>query len=110
MSTTTARRSIDYWRNVVQRELKQDFHLDLTPYRLEAPFDYDASRKATILQNKSLVRREYFFLPGHIHRWIHFYGTIPSIDSWVWASMPDGRIWYEGYQQYGSDVISKLTI
>lgn len=99
--------AFDYWRNADRPS--QNFQLEVTPGRLEGPFDYNASKLHFVVRNESLVRREYYLLAGHVHRWLFLYDDVPRADSWIWKLMPEGRIWYNGYQDYGTDVVDKLT-
>jgi hypothetical protein len=104
---TNMRRGYDYWRSA-NRDVK-DFNWELTPDRVESPWQYDATKMVKIERNESLLRREYYLLPGNIQRWLFLYDDIPSADSWIWKAMPDGRTWLEGYREYGADVVNKLT-
>ena len=52
--------------------------------------------------------REYFALPGRIHKWIELYDQVPGPDSWAWKYYPDGQFWNEKVQKYGNSVLEKV--
>ena len=47
--------------------------------------------KSTLLLSNS--RKEYFLLPGYLHKWRSLYNQLPPGDSWAWKWFPDGSSW-----------------
>jgi hypothetical protein len=61
-----------------------------------------------ILKAEDRRMREYFLLPGHLHKWIHLYNATPPASSWVWSWYPDSRVWRERVDKWGNNVIDKI--
>lgn len=59
--------------------------------------------------DRSLRDRQFYLLPGHLLRWLHFYQEVPPADSWVWQWFPDGPTWQEHVRQHGSQVVDVVT-
>lgn len=66
------------------------------------------SRIHYILRDRDRRMREYFLLPGRLHKWIHLYNATPPASSWVWSWYPDRRAWQKRVDKFGTDVIDAL--
>ena len=58
-----------------------------------------------ILKDKDSRMREYFLLPGYLHKWIHLYNATPPASSWVWSWYPDSKVWQQRVEELGTNVI-----
>jgi hypothetical protein len=61
--------------------------------------------------------KEYFFLAGHLYKWIQLYNKLPVVDknpsgnaSWVFDAYPDGKFWNEMIGLYGLHVFDKVIL
>ena len=58
-----------------------------------------------ILRDRERRMREYFLLPGFLHKWIHLYNATPPASSWVWSWYPDSKLWQQRVKEMGIKVI-----
>lgn len=64
--------------------------------------------KLPILKDEVARRKEYFLLPGYLHKWISLYQQVPSQDSWVWQWFPDGEYWKQVTRKHGIGVLRQV--
>jgi len=62
-----------------------------------------------VLKDKERRMKEYFLLPGMLHKWINLYNETPPLTSWVWSWYPDGVEWREHVRESGVNVISETN-
>lgn len=89
----------------------QDFNWSMAPIApLKAKWPYQPWPKVHhVIKTEALLRREYFLLPGRILRWYALYNDVPSPSSWVWTWFPDGQVWREAVEKYGSEAVDIMT-
>jgi len=69
---------------------------------------YQKELKQPIIKDDQARKREYFLLPGYLHKWIHLYRQLPSQQSWVWKWFPDGVFWKIQARRHGLSVLEKI--
>ena len=98
---------MDYWLEDT-RNTTQDFEWSMAP---RFPFNdslavWDVN--FDILKKPHKRMREYFLLPGHLHRWIREYNATPSAESWVWSWYLDAQRWEKRVRKDGNLAVSKF--
>jgi hypothetical protein len=79
----------------------------LTMFTKDAPARRFRLERA--LEDKALdLSREYFLLPGRIHKWVKLYGQVPNNTSWAWRYYPDGHVWRYYCERYGVQVLDMV--
>jgi hypothetical protein len=79
------------------------------PTQHGSPFFLVGSKLDAVLSTYEDRVREITFLAGHLMKWIHLYGIIPSGDSRIWSMFPDGDMFKQSAQEFGKDVVKKVT-
>jgi hypothetical protein len=89
----------------------QDFNWSMAPIApLKGKWPYQPWKMVNVVRkNEALSRREYFLLPGRILRWYALYNDVPPPSSWVWSWFPDGQVWREAVDKYGSKAVIIMT-
>jgi len=96
---------IDYWmgdeRNTTEEfewQLAPRFSMNHTEWAWQAAIEH-----AEVLDKPYRRMRDFFLLPGHLHRWVHEYNAVPdaSTSSWVWSWFIDGYRWQKRVNQDG---------
>jgi hypothetical protein len=89
----------------------RDFNWSMAPIApLKAKWSYQPWKRVhRVWKNEALSRREYFLLPGRILRWYALYNDVPPPSSWVWSWFPDGQVWREAVEKYGSKAVDIMT-
>jgi hypothetical protein len=89
----------------------QDFNWSTAPIApIQGKWPYQPWKMvARVRKKEALLRREYFLLPGRILRWYALYNGVPPPSSWVWSWFPDGQVWKEAVEKYGSKAVDIMT-
>jgi hypothetical protein len=83
-----------------------DQHFPGQPYRLPHQRLYNRQKMS---KDPDYWKKEYFLLPGIVHRWIGLYHQLPPASSWVWRHFPQGDRWRRAVEKYGLDVVSRIV-
>ena len=99
------------FRHWVQPQSQSDLKWSMAPrHDIMAPwYRIQTGKREGILNTPSRSMREYFLLPGLLYKSIQLYNETPPLDSWVYEWFPDGDIWKQGVQKYGTNVVRVLT-
>jgi hypothetical protein len=92
---------------------ENDFVWSMAPHHplLDGPSYWWALRQSkinTVLTDKERRMREYFLLPGFLHKWIYLYNETPPASSWVWSWYPDHSVWRMRVNELGVKVLDTL--
>lgn len=66
-------------------------------------------KEGQVLVESDLRKKEMFFLPLNIIKWLAFYGRIPSHTSRVWKWFPDHSFWRQQVNLYGAGAVEQAT-
>jgi hypothetical protein len=100
----------DWGENGGDQRNESDFIWSMAPHHPLSPrpgywWPLQRSRIHQILKDKDSRMREYFLLPGFLHKWIHLYNATPPASSWVWSWYPDSKVWQQRVDELGTNVI-----
>jgi hypothetical protein len=92
---------------------ESEFVWSMAPHRplLPEPAYWWALRRSRInyvLTDRERRMREYFLLPGFLHKWIYLYNATPPASSWVWSWYPDHSVWRKRVDELGINVTDTL--
>mmetsp|Transcript_20156 Transcript_20156/g.43481 ORF Transcript_20156/g.43481 Transcript_20156/m.43481 type:complete len:579 (-) Transcript_20156:22-1758(-) len=98
---------IAYWMGE-KRNTTIEFDLHLAP---RFPMNHSdwawnaAIEDGEVLEKPYRRMRDFFLLPGHLHRWAQEYKAFPPITSWVWDWFVDGHRWRKRVDQHGVSAV-----
>ncbi|KAL3924699.1 MAG: hypothetical protein SGILL_000886 [Bacillariaceae sp.] len=99
-------RKVDFWKRL-QHDVYSNWNFSVAPRPTDQSGKFLHIRRT--LRNRPTYRmREYYLLAGHMFKWTHLYGQVPTKSSWVWKHFPDGEEWREGYHKFGENVVEAL--
>jgi hypothetical protein len=100
---------IFYWRQAPRLD---EFQLGMFPrvplYKYSEMRNPEKSWLLPVLKKESWRKRELFFLPGLIFKWIALYNKLPPQGSWTWKWFPDGQLWRDETKKLGVGAIEKI--
>jgi hypothetical protein len=99
-----------YLPNDYSRSQSYDFKWSKAPRRSSAPAGrLSREIEKMVIEKNDIAFREFFYLAGNLNRWKRLYNATPPSDSWVWKWYPRGNQWFQGVENYRSDVVTKLS-
>jgi hypothetical protein len=89
---------------------ESDFRWSMAPHHPLTPrpgywWTLQRSKINKVLPDRNARMREYFLLPGYLHKWIYLYNATPPSSSWVWSWYPDAKEWQQKVKELGTNVI-----
>lgn len=87
-----------------------DPHSFIRRPQLRLPEDVmTTERLSKALSAQSVRLREQALLPGLILQWWLLYKELPSWESWIWWSFPDGPTWIQAVHMYGHHAVDHIA-
>lgn len=88
--TNSPRLEVWHYKNVTQSVtvVEAPHHA----WETEGWFRWNVTRVREMISSVD-AQREYFLLPGFVHKWRHLYHDVPPMDSWAWKWYPDSDAW-----------------